>query len=100
MKQTNQPALDGVPTAVLFNKADLPQALPDDVLWEQVQWQVHDGGYGSYGDGSYSTGGEGGNGDREGSGVGGGPRRVRAFRASVLQGQGYVEAFQWLAQQL
>lgn len=62
-------ALYDVPIAVLFNKADLPFSLSDAELAEGLHW-----------------------GDLE--------RRdgpVKCFRASVLRGTGYPEAFQWLS---
>jgi len=62
--------LYGVPMAVLFNKADLPYSLSDDELFTALSWEAIEG--------------------REGP--------VRAFRTSVLNGTGYSEALQWLAQ--
>lgn len=62
-------ALDDVPIAVLFNKTDLPFSLRDEELAEGLRWSDLE--------------------RRDGP--------VKCFRASVLRGTGYPEAFQWLS---
>mmetsp|Transcript_16779 Transcript_16779/g.48865 ORF Transcript_16779/g.48865 Transcript_16779/m.48865 type:complete len:187 (-) Transcript_16779:402-962(-) len=64
--------LYGVPMAVLFNKSDLPFALSDEELFTALEWTAVA--------------------QREGP--------TQAFRTSVLNGTGYTEALQWLAQHI
>jgi GTP-binding protein SAR1 len=63
-------ALYSVPIVVIFNKDDLPFALTTEELEEGLIWTDLA--------------------QRDGP--------IRGFRASVLRGSGYAEAFQWLAQ--
>jgi len=62
-------SLFSVPIAVLFNKDDLPFAIPTPELEKCLKWNVLM--------------------QRDGP--------IRGFRTSVLRGTGYTEAFQWLA---
>ena len=63
--------LEGVPLAILLNKCDLDVAQRSDYIAESI-------GYGSIL-------------DRHGE------DRVRMFRMSVLRGEGYQDAFKWVA---
>ena len=71
---------DSLPVAILLNKCDLPEARPSAEICELIQYEdlVAQRGGG-------------------GAGGGGGDAKMRIFRISVLRGEGYQEAFQWIA---
>lgn len=63
--------VEGIPIAVLFNKCDLPEAIPSAEICQKMNFdelvKMH------------------------------GEDKVSAFRISVLRGEGYQQAFRWVA---
>ncbi|CAM9921324.1 unnamed protein product [Laminaria digitata] len=67
----SEPSLEGVPVAVLYNKSDLPSAIPEERLQGMLDLDQLEA-----------------------------RRPIKTFITSVIKGQGYPEAFRWLATHL
>jgi len=64
--------LEGIPIAILLNKTDLETSEPDEAILKAIEYdRLRD--------------------------AHGGPDNMRHFRISVLNGEGYHDAFKWIA---